>query len=82
MAIERFKPLLLGLLLLSGCAGEPFRLEVPAHHPASPLAPEAPLPPPSSALAEEGPALEPAPEKAAPMSGGHSGHGGHGGMHH
>lgn len=77
MAIDRLKPLL-GLLLLSGCAGEPFRLAVPEHHPANPVAPEAPLPPPSSALAEEGPAPEPAAEEAAPMGG----HGGHGGMHH
>lgn len=44
--------LLAGLLFLLGCAGEPFRLELPQDHPANPAAAEAPLPPPSSALDE------------------------------
>lgn len=70
------KPLLLGLLL-AGCAGEPYRLELPVNHPASATAPEAPLPPPSTTLTAGPP--EPVFEEAAPAAGGHAGHAG---MHH
>lgn len=71
------KPLALGLLLLAGCAGEPYRLELPANHPANAAAPEAP-PPPASTTLSAGP-LEPVYEKTAPAAGGHAGHAG---MHH
>ncbi len=61
--------LVLALLILQGCAGEPFRFDPPQDHPANPAAPEAPVPPPSSALDEGVP--EPAHEEAAPPSGEH-----------
>ena len=66
------------LLLLSGCAGQPYRLELPANHPANAAAPETPLPPVSMTLSA-GPPEPVFEEEAAPAAGGHAGHAG---MHH
>lgn len=65
---------LLGLVLTSGCAVEPFRLELPANHPANAAAEEAPVPPPTSLAASDADPFVEAAASPKQQTQGHQGH--------
>jgi hypothetical protein len=59
--------LALGLMLLTGCSAEPFRLDLAADHPANPRAPEAEFVAPADPFAEGASVLEEMSREGAAM---------------